>query len=87
MIAFTDLYCFQCAPQATQKANSNCEYTVATYLDYGRGQDGLRQEFCVTTNTRCVQGTVAGQTFQAWFLEKVKSVPTQYLTTALPEGL
>ena len=60
---------------------------MAPYLDYGSGEGGWRHKFCLDTNARCVLGEVDGQTFQAWFLARVREVPEEYLTTALPERM
>ena len=68
-------------------AKANCEYTVAKFPDYGRGEQGWRLEFCTAANARVTRGVVDGQTFRDWFTHKVREVPRQFLSGDLPVDL
>ena len=68
-------------------AKANCEYTVAKFPDYGRGEQGWRLELCTATNARVTRGVVGGQSFRDWFANRVREVPRQYLSSDLPVDL
>ena len=68
-------------------ALANCEYTVAAFPEYGRGEQDLRLELCTSTNARVTRGVVGGQSFRDWFANRVREVPRQYLSSDLPVDL